>query len=299
LCPWFVFKKALGQPRDSVFHLHDSELLLIGVWLKLLRRKVVYDAHEDTPLQISYQHWIPTIFKKPYAWFYFSLEKIAGWIFDGIIVAEPVIARYFPPSKTFLIRNFPLIKDFDSQFIPYHQRKKVLIYVGLLSKVRGALVMAKAASIAKRKCNFELLLGGSFSPASLEREVSQYPIIFLGWLSFEAMVTKMMEAQAGIIIPQPIERYKTNYPVKLFEYMAAGLPVVASKFGEVAAFVQEGECGILVDPENENEVATAIEFIFNHEKEANEMGERGRVLVQNNYSWEKEAQTLVDFYNKF
>lgn len=299
LCPWYVFKKALHQPKDSVFHLHDSELLVIGIWLKLLGRKVVYDAHEDTPLQIDYQHWLPWGLKTIYKWFYIFLEKVSGWMFDGIIVAEPVIAKYFPQKKTTLIRNFPILKQFHEKFIPLDQRSKTLIYAGLLSKARGALQMAKAAATAKQKCDFEFQLVGSFSPSELEKVVLKYPVHFLGWLSFDKMVECMMRAQAGIIIPQPIERYKTNYPVKLFEYMAAGLPVIASKFGEVAEFVKEAGCGILVDPENETEIAQAIQFIFSNEAEAIKMGEQGRALVASKYSWENESGSLIKFYHKF
>ena len=58
-CPWKIFREALKQPPQSVFHLHDSELLMVGLALRFTGRKVIYDAHEDTPLQISYQHWIP------------------------------------------------------------------------------------------------------------------------------------------------------------------------------------------------------------------------------------------------
>ncbi len=299
LCPWYVFKQALRQDKDSVFHLHDSELLVIGIWLKLLGRKVVYDAHEDTPLQIDYQHWLPWGVKTIYKWIYIVIEKISGWIFDGVIVAEPVIARYFPKRKTVLIRNFPIVKQFDEKFIPYYERNNTLVYVGLLSKARGILAMASAASLAKQRCNFEFQLGGSFSPSELEKDVLKYPIQFLGWLSFDKMIDCMMHARAGIIIPQPIERYKTNYPVKLFEYMAAGLPVIASKFGELAGFVKEAGCGILVDPENETEVAQGIQFIFTDREEAKKMGERGRALVASKYSWETESELLIKFYDKF
>lgn len=299
LCPWFVFKKALRQPKDSIFHLHDSELLVIGIWLKLLGRKVVYDAHEDTPLQIDYQHWLPRGIKIFYKWFYIFIEKVSGWIFDGIIVAEPVISKYFPKKKTALIRNFPIVKQFDEKFVPYDQRNKALIYVGLLSKARGALKMAKAASLAKKKCDFEFQLGGSFSPSELEKEILKYPVQFLGWLSFDKMIECLMDARAGIIVPSPIERYKTNYPVKLFEYMAAGLPVIASKFGEVAAFVKEAGCGVLVNPENETEIADAIKTIFSDELQAKKMGEGGRALVTSKYSWENESKSLIKFYHKF
>src|SRR5436190_12870447 len=86
-CPWNIFRKALWQRGSSIFHIHDSELLFVGLLLRLLGRKVIYDAHEDTPLQISYQHWIPGLIKGPYKLMYRVLEKLAGWFFNRIIVA--------------------------------------------------------------------------------------------------------------------------------------------------------------------------------------------------------------------
>src|SRR5688572_24717535 len=59
ISPWDIFRKALSQPSSSVFHIHDAEILNVGIFLKFFGRRVIYDAHEDTPLQISYQHWIP------------------------------------------------------------------------------------------------------------------------------------------------------------------------------------------------------------------------------------------------
>ena len=67
--PFDIFIKALRQPSGSVFHIHDSEILHVGLYLKLLGKRVIYDAHEDTPRQISYQHWIPKWLRKPYALF--------------------------------------------------------------------------------------------------------------------------------------------------------------------------------------------------------------------------------------
>ncbi len=296
--PWLVFRKVLQKTRASVLHIHDSQLLIIGIWLKLLGYKVIYDAHEDTPEQISYQHWIPTVLKKPYAWFYIALEKIAGWMFNGIIVAEPVIAKYFPKNKTVLIRNFPIVGSFNEGYNDYLNREKRLVHFGMLSEARGVLMMAKASAIAMQRCKFIFQLGGPFSPKELKNKIAEYQIEYRPWVAFDEIVKIMLNSRAGIVVPQPIERYKTNYPVKLFEYMAAGLPVVASKYGELATFVNEGRCGVLVDPENEQEVADAIEFIFQNETAAKEMGERGRALVFLKYSWEKEAETLLSFYQR-
>lgn len=296
--PWLLYRRALTLPKDSIFHLHDSELLWIGVLLKLRGRRLVYDAHEDTPLQISYQHWIPKLLRKPYGWFYYWLEKLVGRWFDAIIIAEPVIQQYFPESKTTLVRNFPILSEF-SPYIPYLSRSRNIIYVGLLSKVRGAIEMAEAAKIAGGEENFNMLFAGDFSPTGLREEVQvNYPVRCLPWMNTPELMKLMMDSRAGMIVPHPIERYNTNYPVKVFEYMAAGIPVIASKFGESANFVKEADAGIVVDPLNPAEIANAIRWILDNPQKAAEMGERGRQLIVEKYNWGKESERLVELYSR-
>jgi len=298
LCPWRIFRRALQQPRNSIFHLHDSELLVIGIMLRCSGRIVIYDAHEDTPLQISYQHWIPPILKLPYTWFYRLLEKLAGWCFAAIIVAEPVIAKYFPPQKVTLIRNFPRKDSFKNE-VQYAQREKSLVYVGLLSRARGVEEMLEGHRIAREKVDIKFILGGKFAPATLEQTLlPKYAVDYRAWLPYSEMISTLYKGSIGIIVPHPIERYKTNYPVKLFEYMAAGMPVIASAEGESATFVREGDAGIVVDPLKPQEIAKAIVALVTNPEGAAVMGSRGRKLIFEKYNWEAESQRLIQLYQQ-
>ncbi len=294
--PFRILRKAIAQPSASIFCIHDSDILLTGWILKLIGRKVIYDAHEDTPLQIKYQHWIPRGLRVPYAWMYRCIEKISGWLFDAIIVAEPVIEKYFPAKKTFLVRNFSKVEAFKNKasLHPYTERLQRLSYIGLLSEARGLFEMLEGARIAQTKINFEFLLGGKFSPPSLQGSVlKKYSVTFSGWIEFDELPEILYRSKIGIIVPNPNPRYKTNYPVKLFEYMAAALPVIASKEGESAMFVQEAQCGILVDPKNPAEIAEAIQWLFQHPAEAEAMGKRGQTLIFEKYNWENESSVLL------
>jgi glycosyltransferase involved in cell wall biosynthesis len=297
--PWLVYRRALTCASDAVYHLHDSELLWVGVLMLLRGRTLIYDAHEDTPLQITYQHWIPKWLRKPYAWFYYVLEKLCGKWFAAVIVAEPVIAKYFPPSKTTLIRNFPIVSQFPGPTKPYASRGKNIVYAGLLSRPRGTVEMAQAAKIARETNDFKMIFAGDFSPSSLRDEViGKYPVEYIPWMDFPQIVSMMMDSRAGMIIPHNVMRYNTNYPIKTFEYMAAAMPVIASKHGESARFIQEAQAGIAVDPINTKEVADAIRWVLDHPEEASEMGKRGRKLVLEKYNWEKESNTLIELYRK-
>lgn len=298
LCPYNIFRKALKEPRSSVFHLHDSELLLIGLILRFSGRKVVYDAHEDTPLQIAYQHWIPSLIKPFYSLGYRVLEKLAGWSFSAIIVAEPIIARYFPSSKVTLIRNFPLTASFHSD-VPYGQRDGSLVYVGLLSRPRGVVEMLEGHKLASEKTPLKFVLGGKFAPARLEDELlRKYTVDFRAWLLYDEMIQLLYKGSIGIIVPHPIPRYKTNYPVKLFEYMAAGMPVIAAAEGESATFVREADCGILVDPLKPEQIAEAIVRLSTNPEMAAAMGARGRRAILDKHNWESEAEKLVHLHTK-
>lgn len=299
VCPWLVYRRAMKCPPDAVFQLHDSELLWVGVLMKLSGRQLIYDAHEDTPQQITYQHWIPKPLRKPYGWFYYLLEKLCGRWFNAIIIAEPVIAQYFPPSKTTLIRNFPILSQFPEPAHSYISRTKNVVYVGLLSRPRGTVEMAQAAKLARAGENFKMIFAGDFSPSNLRDEVvGKLPVEYIPWMDFNQVVKLMMDSRVGMIVPHPIERYNTNYPIKLFEYMAAGLPVIASKFGESARFVQEGRAGIVVDPLKPQEIADAIQWLLDHPEEASEMGKGGRKLIAEKYNWEKESVKLIEVYRK-
>jgi glycosyltransferase involved in cell wall biosynthesis len=250
-------------------------------------------------LQISYQHWIPRLIKQPYAWFYFFLEKMAGYLFNAVIVAEPVIAKYFPKRKVTLLRNFPIAASFANP-MGYQTRDNIMVYVGLLSKARGVVEMLESHKKASEQVPIRFVLGGKFAPAVLEQELlPQHSVEYRQWLPYEEMIGVLYKSKIGIIVPHPTERYRTNYPVKLFEYMAAGLPVIASKKGESAEFVSKADAGILVDPENADEIANAIVRLITDTDAAEEMGRRGRESILTENNWEKESTKLLKLYGQF
>ena len=300
ITPLLVLRQALRFSRRAVIHIHDSELLFVGLVLRALGRRVIYDAHEDTPLQISYQHWIPAWFKPVYRSLYVALEKMAGRWFHHIIVAEPVIQRYFPRDKTTLLRNFPVIAPFQTASQHPPPRLNQVLYVGSITEVRGFREMVTACEQAYLEVPFTFVLAGGFHPASLQKEIEDTKSArFVGWLALEEVIALNFESKVGLIVTHPLERYQTNYPVKLFEYWAAGLPVVASEYGETAAFVKQCQGGILVNPLDSEAIAEAIVYLLTHEAEAQAMGQRGQQMVFTQYNWEAERQKLLALYAQF
>jgi glycosyltransferase involved in cell wall biosynthesis len=99
------------------------------------------------------------------------------------------------------------------------------------------------------------------------------------------------------VILHPEKSFITSQPTKLFEYMAAGIPVIASDFPLWRSIIQEAGCGILVDPLDTQAIAAAIEYLVSNPREAEAMGQRGRRAAEKQFNWANEEQTLLSFYS--
>lgn len=298
-----VYRAALRENPEAVFHFHDAELLPFMFLLKLKGRTVIYDAHEDTPRQMRYQHWIPAALRRPIGWFMWVLEFIAGRMFDHIIAAEPVIADYFPRKRTSLIRNYPMLEEFEHcNDIPYASRPMHLGFAGGISEVRGAVELVEALALLGDAYPVKLMMAGTFYPTTLKSRVEQLPgwqqIDFKGWLNREDVLDLLARVRIGMITRHPIERHLTAFPTKLFEYMAAGLPVVVSDLPTIRPIVDACQCGILVDPLNPEAIAAGIRELLDAPDAAAAMGQRGLEAVRQQYNWDTESKKLLEIYSE-
>jgi glycosyltransferase involved in cell wall biosynthesis len=96
----------------------------------------------------------------------------------------------------------------------------------------------------------------------------------------------------------PDQAFVESLPIKLFEYMAAGLPVVASDFPGWRRIVEEVGCGRLVDPLDPAAICRELQWLLEHPDEAEAMGKRGRAAAESCYNWDGEGKALTDMYRK-
>jgi glycosyltransferase involved in cell wall biosynthesis len=301
LTSWRVFRKALAQ-QASLYHFHDPELILPGLLLKLLGKKVIYDVHEDLPRQVLSKPWIPVVLRQSVSVVTEALETFAVRLFDGVVTVTPTIAKRFPQYKTALVQNFPMQEELILEAAkPYAQRRHV-VYVGGIAVIRGIREMILAMQLLPNTVTEKLVLAGSFRPAELENEMKQLPgwarVEARGWQSRDEIAALLYDSKIGLVVLHPIVNYVDSLPIKLFEYMAAGVPVIASNFPLWREIVEDARCGLLVDPLNPQAVADAMTWLLTHPEEAEAMGERGQKAVQEKYNWALEAKKLIALYKQ-
>lgn len=309
------------QQKADIYHLHDPELLPLGVILKLLsNRKVIYDVHENYSQQTLFKEYLPLISRKSIALIIKIVESLASKLCDGIICAtDDILKNFSSHPKALTVKNFPILDDFSEaaqqpkqqiteQFktsSKLNQKSKTfkLIYIGALNPVRGISQIIQAIKLIEKHYPVKLLLGGNFDSADYQTQIIKHcqnspNISYVGQVPYQNIPKLLSQADAGVACSRPIRNYLTSLPVKLFEYMAAGLPVIVSNFPFWQKIVKGNKCGLCVNPLEPKEIAKAIEYLITHPQEATAMGDNGRRAVLKKYHWAKQGQKLLWLYSQ-
>ena len=270
-------------------------------------KKVIYDLHEDYPKGVLSKAYLPEWSRRAISWLIAWLEQSACRRFSALVAVTPSIAARFKliNPRTVVVYNFPNVKDLisDHASIPWHARNQAVVYTGGITILRGIREMVEAMELLPESLGATLELVG---PAAAEEvpygELTPRP----GWANahHHGLVDQpttfriLHRSRAGLVIYHRIPNQLESLPQKIFEYMGAGLPVIASDVPLWRRIIEDIGCGILVDPRDPRAIARAIQFVLENPAEAEAMGQRGRAAVLNHYNWDAQAKELEKLYSE-
>lgn len=304
-----LFRRLLAL-RPDVLHAHDSNAL-VPVALAAWRREIpfVYDAH-DLWLARPRRERGRVSFALHQAWYALVERLLVPRAAATITVSPPIAAHLrarYGLSAVDLVPNYPELEPKsvakDVRALPGGDRiapdRPVVLYLGGLMGGRGLEGLIEAMALTSRP---QLVILGdgplaAFLRAHADRLGIGDRVVMLAPVPPSEVVAHAASADVGISPYLPLGlNNRSSLPNKLFQYMAAGLPVVASDFPQIREVVEGSRCGRVVDMTDPPAIAGAIESVLADPEAARQMGERGRRAVAERYHWGTSAERLLEVY---
>lgn len=296
---WHCFLAAI-KTRSDIFHFHDSELIPFAIILAVMGKEVIYDAHEDLPRDIADKEWIPAPIRNLVAILAEVVENFSSRYFFSVIGATPFITARFSAvcKNTETINNYPLKHELYIENPESSRTGLEVCYIGGINRIRGAMEMVAAVNEARNPITLNLC--GNFEDSELELDVQKNndskKVNVLGLVSRLEAREVMARSSVGLVLFHAVPNHINAQPNKMFEYMSAGLALIASDFPLWRDIISSCNCGILVDPADPQAIARAIDLLVEDPAMAKEFGINGRKAVEEKFNWVAEEAKLITFY---
>ena len=304
--------RALRRLRPDIIHAHDTETLdVAGSVGRALGVPVVYDGHELWLERVrrdrSALYWSLT------RWYYGRVERrflplAAAWITVSAPIARH-LERTYGLDDVAVVPNYP---DLAAPSAPRDLRSlpgaegivadaPLVLYVGNATAGRGLEQLV--AAMARIPGAHLALLGAAGHPELVLREARrrgvEERVHVLPRVPTEEVVAYATSATVGVSpVPPTSLSYRYSLPNKLFQYMQAGLPVVASDFPQVREVIEETGAGITVDARNVDALAGAIRTYTEDAERSATDGGRGREAVRRRFNWSAAEALLLAIYRR-
>ena len=295
-------RKAIGLSRAlsaDLWHFHDPELLPVALKLARSGTPVIWDAHEDYVAQFSEEggkNWVPGpvrgVVRRGMKAMLEGVDRKAA----GVVAATPTIASRYANSQTVVVGNEARLEIF-AHCTPDFTTRRILFTgnVGpahLFDAIVDAVVTIPdvTLAIAGRKPDVGVW-------AAAEARLGDR-IMHLGWLDRLGVASAINGAALGLSTYADIPTNSENSPNKLFEFCAAGLPVIASPNASNVRFIRESGGGFLADGFSPDAIARVIRTALSDQAAWRLASTRGREWATRVGSWELSERHLLDLYQQ-
>ena len=295
-----VYQKALEVDAD-IYEFHDPELLPYGLKLARRGKRVIFDSHEDYPTQIMEKGWIPAPLRRLISGAYKAYETHVVKNLDAVLfpcLKNGVNIFEGRAKRVVIISNAVMLEEVPQQLDFSHKEDRTICCTGSLTYQRGITHLIKAAY----KAGAKLILAGRYESEAYQQELEAMPeyacVEYLGYLDRQGIAEVYGRSRIGMSTILNVGQYASldNFPTKVYEYMAAGLPVIVSDYPFMRRSVQEDGFGVAVDPADTDAIADAIQKILSDPQAAAQMAENGRQAVLHKYNWGIEEEKLLALY---
>lgn len=308
--------RALREPCD-VYQVMEPQSLLAGALAKLVtRRRLVYDSREHYPLAQAVNTG-----RGPFAT---RVLYHLFWLFEAalvILAVDHVFAvdqgcverfrRYRRPVS--LLTNYPT-RDFAPQdaavenVAPSPSDTFHFLFTGVTRSRIAVLETIQAVAILRDtgisvRATFLGVVDDEAFVTRCQRTIDELgvgdAVQLIGRVPHAEVARHLRDADCGslLYLSTPYTEY-TTHPVKLFEYMAYGLPVICSDLSQMSRFVRAGEYGIAANPADPHAIANAIAFLIQHPDDARRFGANGRRAFIAQYNWETLEPAYVGVFER-
>jgi len=290
--------------RADAVHFHDIDLLPVMIPLAAFR-PVIYDVHENYADEMLVRAWIPVPLRRALYHLVLAMHAAASRTIGNIVCVVPDQTQEFRrANRVVVMENFASCDRAREWKDDYLRRTPAVISTAWQYPANGTWVLLDIAERLQQAApQLPVLVVDQFGPSDFRTQVLRSMkqrgirnVRLLPRVEAQRVMEYLNRATVGLISPLNLTKNAKALPTKLFEYMAAGIPCVASDFPHVAKVVNDSGCGILVAPEDVSAFVESILWLIRHPAEARSMGMAGRAAFFERYNWEIHGPKLQRFY---
>jgi glycosyltransferase involved in cell wall biosynthesis len=301
--------------RDDVF---DG---LIAAYIKK-RHKVPFVFELSNPLEMEWE--LCKIHNRKPRFLYYSIAKLNKFIATHLLrkadlilpiskwLKGDLVGKGIPESKIVPVPEAVELEAFrERDRVDIREKyqlgnSRVIVYIGVMGKARYPEFLIRAfTKVRRERKDVKLLMVGKGykgDVVNLQRFADNFgmkdDVIFTGWVPHSEIPNFIAAANVGVSSVPPFSFYKMSSPIKMFEYMAMGKPVVANEeIPEHKEVLEESGGGILV-PFIAEAFADAIVELLDNPQRAADMGRRGREWVVKNRTYQILARQVERRYQE-